>query len=63
VLTGPRAPTWVVALGHLDAWHIDAHDRIRLALATHYRKVAAVCGHTVFLHDGVRRTLASPRCR
>jgi hypothetical protein len=53
----------VVDLGHLDAWHIDAHDRIRLALATHYRKVAAVCGHTVFLHDGVRRTLASPRCR
>jgi Glycosyltransferase family 87 len=63
VLTGPRAPTWVVDLGHLDAWNIDAHDRTRLALATHYREVAAVCGHTVFLHDGVRRTLASPRCR
>ena len=62
VLTGPRAPTWVVDLGHLDAWKIDAHGRVRLALATHYRKVATVCGRTVFLHDGVRRTLVSTAC-
>ncbi len=63
VLTGPRAPTWVVDMGHLDAWNIDAHDRVRLALATHYRKVTAVCGRPVYLHDGVRRTLAKPLCR
>jgi hypothetical protein len=50
-------------MGHLDAWNIDAHDRVRLALATHYRKVTAVCGRPVYLHDGVRRTLAKPLCR
>ena len=63
VLTGPQAPTWVVVWSDLNAWHIDAHDRIRLALATHYRKVADACGHPVYLHDGVRRTLAPPPCR
>ncbi len=45
VLSGPRAPTWVVAWGGLDPWHIDAHDRTRLTLALHYRRVAEVCGH------------------
>lgn len=62
VLNGPRAPTWVVAWGNLDPWNIDAHDRTRLALATHYRHVADVCGHQVYLHDGARRTLAAPAC-
>ena len=62
VLTGPHAPTWVVAWGDMNPWHIDAHGRIRLALATHYREVANVCGHRVYLHDGVVRTLASEQC-
>ena len=44
VLRGPAAPTWVVAWGDLDPWNIDAHGRTRLALATHYRPVARVCG-------------------
>ena len=52
VLRGPAAPTWVVAWGDLDSWNIDAHDRTRLELATHYRRVAQVCGHAVYLHDG-----------
>jgi len=63
VLTGPHAPTWVVAWGDMNPWHVDAHGRVRLALATHYREVANVCGHRVYLHDGVVRTLASARCR
>jgi hypothetical protein len=63
VLTGPRAPTWVVVWSDLDAWQIDAHDRTRLVLATHYRKVTDACGHPVYLHDGVRRSLAPPPCR
>jgi hypothetical protein len=64
VLRGPHAPTWVVAWGDLDPWNIDAHDRTRLTLVTHYRRVATVCGHVIYLHDGVRRTLAPPvTCR
>ena len=63
VLAGPRAPTWVVVWSHLNAWHIDAHGLTRLVLATHYRKVADACGHPIYLHDGVRRTLAPPPCR
>jgi hypothetical protein len=63
VLSGPHAPTWVVAWGGLDPWQIDAHDRTRLTLALHYRRVADVCGHPVYLHDGVRRTPAPPACR
>ena len=62
VLRGPAAPTWVVSWGDLDPWNIDAHGRTRLALATHYRRVAQVCGKTVYLHDGVHRTLAPPPC-
>jgi 4-amino-4-deoxy-L-arabinose transferase-like glycosyltransferase len=62
VLRGPDAPTWVVAWGDLDPWQIDAHARTRLTLVTYYHRVADVCGHQVYLHDGVRRTLAPPAC-
>ena len=62
VLTGPNAPTWVVAWSNLDAWNIDAQGRTRLVLATRYRRVATVCGHPVYLHDGITRTLAPPPC-
>jgi hypothetical protein len=60
VLVGPRAPTWVVIWGGLDMWHIDPRDRTGLELATHYRRVADLCGHSVYLRDGVQRRFASP---
>ncbi|MEO5709682.1 MAG: hypothetical protein ABIQ59_07660 [Nocardioidaceae bacterium] len=65
VLRGPHAPTWVVAWSSLDPWNIDSHDLTRLALATHYRHVSDVCGHAIYLHDGVTRSLAAgpPVCR
>lgn len=63
VLRGPEAPTWIVAWGDLDPWGIDSHDLTRLTLATHYHRVQDVCGHEVYLHDGLRRTLpAAPSC-
>ncbi len=62
VLTGPQAPTWVVDWQGLDPWNIDAHGRTRLTIAAHYHQVADLCGHRVYLHDGVRRTLAPPVC-
>ena len=55
----PQAPTWVVAWSGLDPWNIDSHDLTRLTLATHYRRVADVCGHGIYLHDGVRRSPAA----
>ena len=64
VLRGPEAPTWVVAWGNLDPWHIDASGLTRRTLAAHYEPVADVCGHGVYLHDGLQRDLAPPvRCR
>ncbi|QWZ06427.1 hypothetical protein KRR39_12555 [Nocardioides panacis] len=62
LLRGPVAPTWVVAWGDLDPWNLDAHGGTRLALVTHYRRVADVCGKAVYLHDGVHRTLAPVDC-
>jgi hypothetical protein len=63
VLRGPAAPTWVVAWGNLDPWRIDAHGLTRRTLAQHYEPVADLCGHVVYLHDGVRRDLAPVSCR
>jgi hypothetical protein len=63
VLNGRHAPTWVVAWSNLDPWHMDPQHRVRLALTTHYRQVAHVCGHPVYLRQGVHRALAAPRCR
>jgi hypothetical protein len=58
LVDGPRAPTWLVAWESLDPWHMDRHRRFRKAVAAHYRPVADVCGHLVYLRDGVQRRLA-----
>jgi len=58
-LTGPAAPTWVVRWDDPHTWGLDPGDRVDAALHTHYRSVADVCGHTVWLHDGVDRPLAT----
>jgi hypothetical protein len=62
VLTGRHAPTWVVVWRHLDPWGIDAHGRTQRVLDTHYRPVARVCGHQVYLRDGVDRSMAPTTC-
>lgn len=59
VLSGRQAPTWVVVWHNLDPWRIDAHGRTRRVLETHYHPVARVCGHQVYLRDGVNRSMAS----
>ncbi len=61
-MRSPYVHLWTLPMRTLDPWHIDAHDRTRLTLALHYRRVAEVCGHQVYLHDGVRRTPAPPGC-
>ncbi|MGH3509541.1 MAG: hypothetical protein ACRDPI_04850 [Nocardioidaceae bacterium] len=61
LLAGPRAPTWLVDWSGVNSWDIDPHDATTLTIATHYRLVAHVCGVPVWLHDGVRRSLAPRR--
>ena len=57
-LTGPDAPTWVVRWDASDSWGLDPHHHVDAALNAHYRPVARICGHAVWLHDGDTRELA-----
>ena len=57
-LRGSGAPTWVVRWDPAHSWGLDPDDRVDAALDAHYRAVSVVCGHTVWLHDGVDRPLA-----
>ncbi|MGN6251595.1 MAG: hypothetical protein ACTHNS_07265 [Marmoricola sp.] len=57
-LEGERAPTWVVRWDAPHIWRLDPHDRVQKALRGHYRRVASVCGHRIWLHDGVSRVPA-----
>jgi hypothetical protein len=56
VLSGPDAPTWLVEIGDFDWWGLDntAFQQVR---ADDYHVAATVCGHAVYLHDGLTRTL------
>ena len=56
-LSGPAAPSWVVPWDPADTWGLDPGGRVDAALSAHYRPVSAVCGHTVWLHDGLDRQL------
>ena len=58
-LSGPSAPTWVVRWDDPHTWGLDPESRVDAALQSHYRPMAVVCGHTVWLHDGVSRQLAN----
>jgi hypothetical protein len=56
-LSGPAAPTWVVRWDGPNTWGLDPDGRVDAALGAHYRSVAVVCGHPVWLHDGLSRRL------
>jgi hypothetical protein len=61
VLEDPaRAPTWVVAWDGLQTWGLDSDHSVEAALAGHYRQVALLCGHPVWLRDHVLRDVAEP---
>ena len=57
-LTGPDAPTWVVRWDPSDSWGLDPDHHVDAALHAHYRSVARICGHAVWLHDDATRQLA-----
>ena len=57
VLSAADRPTWVVVRGSTTLATLrDAH----VGLESHYRRVAVVCDHPVFLRDGVRRPTPTP---
>jgi hypothetical protein len=56
---GNPAPTWVVRWDQAHPWGLDPNNHVDAALQAHYRAVADVCGHTVWLHDGVTRHLSA----
>ena len=57
-LAGPDAPTWVVRWDNPHTWGLDPASQVDAALQAHYRVAAVVCGHAVWLRDGVDRPLA-----
>jgi hypothetical protein len=58
LLSGPDAPTFVLAPLSLDSWDIDTGDRLQTALIDHYHWVATVCGTPVFMRNGLDRPVA-----
>jgi len=58
-LNGPAGPTWVVRWDPTGTWGLDPRGTVDEALRTHYRTVATVCGHPVWLHRGDSRSLAA----
>lgn len=56
LLEDPDGPEWLVEMGSFTWWGI-ATDEFDAAVAAHYRQVAEVCGHRVYLRKGVERDL------
>lgn len=54
-LEGLDAPTWVVRWDGSNSWGLDPGNRVDAALQAHYTPVAEVCGHAVWLHQGIHR--------
>jgi hypothetical protein len=53
LLSGPRAPTWLVMRGPQTLALVNPAPQH--AVRSHYRLVAQICGRSVYLHDGVQR--------
>jgi hypothetical protein len=58
LLSGPDAPTFVMAPTPLTAWDIDPDHRVQRTLDNHYQQVALVCGTPAYVHNGVDRPIA-----
>lgn len=57
-LNGPTAPTWLVTWYRLSSWGLDSRA-VEQTVGAHYHPVATLCGHTVYLHNGVDRPTPS----
>lgn len=64
VLSGRSAPTWFVSFSGVRSWGIAPRgaDTVDRLLQQRYHEVAVLCGHAVYLRDGVQRaTPVAPR--
>ena len=55
LLSGPQAPTWVVAVLPVDSWHIDDSRRLSDLLRTDYRLVSSRCGPLIWVRGDTIR--------
>jgi 4-amino-4-deoxy-L-arabinose transferase-like glycosyltransferase len=55
LLSGPQAPTWVVAVLPLSSWHIDDSRRLRDLLMTNYRLLTPRCGPLIWVRGDTIR--------
>jgi hypothetical protein len=63
LLNGPRAPTWLVRITSLNMYGLDK-PQFEKSRSAHYRLVATVCHHAVYLHRGVIRSIPpNPDCK
>jgi 4-amino-4-deoxy-L-arabinose transferase-like glycosyltransferase len=51
LLASPRRPTWIVKWDPFGAYGMNRHRVVRL-MRRHYRRVASVCHHSVYLERG-----------
>ncbi len=58
-LDSDARPTWVFVWDRLQDWDLDSDHRVEGALRRHYRRVARVCGHDVWLRRDAQRHLAA----
>jgi hypothetical protein len=58
LLSGPDAPTFVLAQTPLTAWDIDPNHLVQRTLDNHYQQVALICGTPAYVHNGVDRPIA-----
>ena len=54
-LSGARAPTWLVLRGPHDSSRCSIRHPTTRRAESHYRRVAQICGRSIYLHDGVQR--------
>lgn len=57
-LTGDQQPTWFVDWSGIGSWGISDPARLESILDENYRKVATMCGRTIWLDRNEARTLA-----
>ncbi len=53
-LLGPDAPTWFVVWKHIDGWGLDSTATEEI-VARDYHRVSTICGHVIYLHNGLNR--------
>jgi hypothetical protein len=58
-LDGPHAPTWIVQLGSFSEWGLG-DTRLPKVIVSRYHLAGLVCGHLIYLHDGLQRPVRPP---